>query len=136
MNVVADTNVVISGLLWRGAERAVLDAARSGLITLFTGPALLAEIGDVLKRDKFVERLAAANATAHELVLGYASLATVIAPEPIDPVVHDDPDDDEVLSCAMAADCDVIVSGDRHLLKLVQYETIRIMTAVQFLKEL
>lgn len=136
MNVVADTNVVISGLLWRGAERAVLDAARSGSIKLFTSPALLAEIEDVLKREKFVERLAAANITAHELVLGYASLATVIAPEPIDPAVHDDPDDDAVLSCAMAAQCEVIVSGDRHLLKLAQYKTSRIMTAVQLLKEL
>ena len=129
-------NVVISGLLWYGAERAVLDAARSGSIELFTSPALLAEIEDVLKREKFVERLAAANTTAHELVLGYASLARVIVPEPIDPVVHDDPDDDAVLSCAMAADGDVIVSGDRHLLKLVQYKSIRIMTAVRFLKAL
>jgi len=52
MNIVLDTNIVISGLFWKGAPRQVLDLARSGIFTLFTSPELLAE-----------------------LVLGYAALA-------------------------------------------------------------
>ena len=36
MRVVADTSVVVSGLLWQGPPRQVLDAARTGTLTLFT----------------------------------------------------------------------------------------------------
>ena len=36
MRVTADTNTVISGLLWRGNPRKILDAARDGIIDLFT----------------------------------------------------------------------------------------------------
>jgi len=38
MNVVLDTNTVISGLLRKGAPRQVLDLARSPIITLYTSP--------------------------------------------------------------------------------------------------
>ncbi len=87
MRVVADTNVVISGLLWRGNPRRVLDAARDGIIELFTSPVLLEELEDVLKREIFAVRLEAANVTVQELVEGYSALATVVDAEPIDAVV-------------------------------------------------
>jgi len=53
MQVVADTNIVISGLLWRGNPRQILDAARDGIIGLFTSFMLLEELEDVLSREKF-----------------------------------------------------------------------------------
>jgi len=43
MKVVADTNVVVSGLLWHGPSRQVLDAARAGSIQLFTTAVLRLE---------------------------------------------------------------------------------------------
>ncbi|HZF12597.1 MAG TPA: putative toxin-antitoxin system toxin component, PIN family [Thermoanaerobaculia bacterium] len=133
MRAVADTNVVISGLLWNGPSRAVLDRARSGAVDLFTSPALLAELEDVLARRKFLRRLQLARTSVHELILGYASLAHVIRPAPIEPIVLADPDDDAVLACALAARVDVIVSGDGHLLALGQVEGIRVVTAAGFL---
>lgn len=74
MKIVLDTNKVISGLLWKGAPRQVLDLARSGSITLFTSPELLAELADVLGRKKFSARLALAETNVDELVYGYAAL--------------------------------------------------------------
>ena len=47
MRVVADTNIVVSGLLWRVNPRRVLDVARDGILELFTSPALLEELEDV-----------------------------------------------------------------------------------------
>jgi hypothetical protein len=47
MPVVADTNIVVSGLLWQGNPRRVLDAARDGIIELFTSTSLIAELADV-----------------------------------------------------------------------------------------
>ena len=50
MRVVADTNIVVSGFLWHGNPRLVLEAARDGFISLFTSGALLDELEDVLSR--------------------------------------------------------------------------------------
>lgn len=136
MRVVADTNIIVSGLLWRGNPRRILDAARTSDINLFTTAVLLAELDDVLSREKFAARLAAAGVAPRELVLGYAGLASVITPAEIDPVILADPDDDAVLSCAVASNSEVIVSGDRHLLKLEKYQDIRIVTASTFVTEI
>lgn len=136
MQLVADTNIVVSGLLWRGNPRQILDVARDGIIGLFTSAMLLEELEDVLSREKFAALLQAADVTAHELVLGYAALATVIEVEEIEPVILADPDDDNVLACALAARAGVIVSGDSHLLDLRQHHGIRILTAAELLAEL
>ena len=135
MNIVLDTNTVISGLFWKGAPRQVLDLARSGTFTLFTSPDLLAELGKVLERQKFSARLAQANISVEELVLGYASLAITVRPHKIAPVIKTDPDDDKVLACAKTANAEIIASGDSHLLDLNEYEGIKIMTVNQLLEQ-
>jgi predicted nucleic acid-binding protein len=47
-----------------------------------------------------------------------------------------DPDDDAVIACAVAAQADVIVSGDKHLLDLQQYQNIPILTAAELVQRL
>jgi len=131
MRVVADTNIVVSGLLWKGNPRRVLDAARDGTIDLFTSAVLLTELEDVLNRKKFAQRLTSAGVSPHDFVLGYAALASVIQPANIEPVILADPDDDAVLACAVNAQAEVIVSGDSHLLGLGQYQDMPILTAAE-----
>ena len=46
-----------------------------------------------------------------------------------------DADDEKFLSCALAANVEVLVSGDRHLLNLKQYQFVRIVTAREFYEE-
>jgi putative PIN family toxin of toxin-antitoxin system len=135
MKIVLDTNTVISGLLWKGAPRQILDLARSGSLTLFTSPELLAELANVLERKKFSARLALAETNVDELVYGYAALAKTIRPAKIKPMIKVDPDDDKVLACAKAAKAEIITSGDDHLLNLKEYEGIRILTVNQLLAE-
>ena len=81
------------------------------------------ELKEVLTRPKFGALFEAADVTAHELVLGYAALAAVIEVDKIEPVVLADRDDDDVLACALTAQGEVIVSGDRHLLTVVAPST-------------
>lgn len=135
MNIVLDTNTVVSGLFWKGAPRQILDLARSGTFTLFTSPDLLSELADVLGREKFSERLALAGTSVEELVFGYASLAKTVRPKKIAVVIKADPEDDKVLACAKAAKAEIIASGDSHLLNLKEYEGIRIMTVNQLLEQ-
>ena len=136
MRAVADTNVVVSGLLWHGPSRQILDAARSGAVELFTSAALLAELEEVLSREKFLERLKRAQVQPRDLVTGYAVLAAVIRPAAIAPVVLRDPDDDAVISCAVAARAHAIVSGDDDLLTLKRHGEIEILKAAEFLAKI
>jgi uncharacterized protein len=136
VRVVTDTNTVVSGLLWAGAPRQVLDAARLGQLHLFTTTDLLIELEDVLLRPKFNQRLILAGTSAHELVLGYAALTTLVKPATIAPIILADPDDDAVIACAVAAQAEVIVSGDSHLLDLKQYQDIRIVRAAELLTKI
>jgi putative PIN family toxin of toxin-antitoxin system len=133
VRLVADTNTVISGLLWHGAPRRLLDAARAGKVSLFTSAALLVELEDTLSRAKFAERLERAGVTRRVLVQGYATLATVIKPAAIPPAVLADPDDDAVLACAVAAQAQAVASGDSHLLNLKTYQDIPILTVNKLL---
>jgi putative PIN family toxin of toxin-antitoxin system len=136
MRLVLDTNTVVSGLLWSGSPRHLLDAARAGQAVLYTSLVLLAELDDVLQRPRFAARLRAAGISAQTLVVGYAALAVLVPPAPIAPVILADPDDDAVLACAVAAQADAMVSGDRHLLALGSYHTIPILTAPDALTRL
>ena len=45
----------------------------------------------------------------------------------------EDPDNDEVIACAIAAEVSYIISGDRHLLNLLTHGSIKIVTAAQFI---
>jgi putative PIN family toxin of toxin-antitoxin system len=125
MWAVADTNIVVSGLLWHGPSRRILERARLSEIELFTSSALLAELQDVLSRRKFARRLELARVEPRRLLMGYAALARTVLPAEIPPTIADDPDDDEVLACAEAARAEIIVSGDSHLLALVEFRGIR-----------
>ena len=136
VRVVADTNTVVSGLLWHGPPRQVLDAARAGTLQLYTTAVLLAELDEVLQRPKFAQRLTLAGVTTHTLVLGYAALARLIEPAVIVPVVEEDPDDDAVLARAVAVQAEAIVSGDSHLLDLREYEKIPVVTAAQLVAQI
>ena len=63
MRIVADTNTVLSGLLWQGPPRRLIDLAREHAVTLCTSSTLLAE---VIARDKFAHRVLAAGLSATE----------------------------------------------------------------------
>jgi uncharacterized protein len=133
MRVVLDTNIVVSGLLWRGPEQQLLYAARQGQISLYTTQSLLEELLDVLIRPRFAVRLTLANLTAHALVEGYAVLATIVEAALISPTIQRDPDDDAVLACALAAQAELVVSGDHHLLNQKSYHGIPIVRATDCL---
>lgn len=136
MRIVADTNTVVSGLLWHGAPRELIDAARARQVTLVTSAALLAELAEVLGRDKFVVRLRQARVSARALVEGYAGIVHLVDAAPLAGPVSRDPDDDEVLACAATAHATAIVSGDDDLLSLRRYQDIPILTAAEALRRM
>ncbi len=131
MRLTLDTNVAVSGLLWNGAPAQLLDAARADDIELFASRVLLAELARILRRAKFRRAIEASGLSLDELVLGYLELVTLVTPEAIPPTILRDPDDDQVLACALAAQADWIVSGDRDLLDCKTFRGMPIVTPAQ-----
>ena len=134
MRIVADTNTVLSGLLWQGTPRQIIDRARVGAITLHTSLLLLAELAEVIGRDKFTRRIHNAQLSAAGLVADYQRLAILADPQPLAEPISRDPDDDHVIACALAAAATLIVSGDDDLLSLGSFREIRILTAREALE--
>ena len=130
MRVLLDTNVLVSGILFRGVPRALLDRAIRGELDLVTSTALLDELEEILAR-KFEFSLQLTRATRAEL----ESLAEVVVPTEV-PSVSRDPDDDLVLAAAAVGQAEVIVTGDRDLLALEMYGGIPILTPSAFLASL
>lgn len=136
MRLVLDTNIVTSGLLWNGSPARLIDAALADEVELCTSRTLLVELARILQRAKFGKAISATGSSADELVMGYIELATLVTPMPIFPTILRDPDDDHVLACALAAQADFIVSGDKHLLDLKQFQGMHIVTAAQAVKRI
>jgi putative PIN family toxin of toxin-antitoxin system len=129
VRIVLDTNVVLSALLWRGTPYRLLEAARQReQVELFTSTALLEELAEVLLRPVPAKRLAIIGHTARQVLADYVDAADLVTPLAVPPVIAADPDDDHVIAAAVAAEADLIVSGDRHLLDLGAHRTIRIVT--------
>src|SRR5271165_3539560 len=135
MRVVLDTNVVASALLWDGTPRQLLRVGRGKDVQLFTSAALLAELTDILSRSKFNKKIAASLLSVDQLVDLYSELAALVRPIPV-PRMAPDPDDDVVIGTALAAKADFIVTGDRALLTLAEYEGGRIISVSEALRSL
>ena len=132
MRVVFDTNVLISAFVFPGgAPESAYRAALSGRITLVTSPPLLAELGRVL-----TDRFGWEDAMVEGAIAQVARIGTVVRPRDTLSVIEQDPADDRVLEAAREGAADVIVSGDRHLLRLGSWETIRVVRVADLIADL
>lgn len=126
---VFDTNVLISAYLWPGNPRHALELVRAGAVDLFSATPAVEELVRVLGYTKF-------GLTPKEIapfVDDLLSLVEIVVPVNVE-VVSDDPSDNVFLGIAVQGNCQVIVSGDRHLLDLERFRGIRIITASEFVR--
>jgi len=132
---VIDTNVLISGMLWRGMPFRLLRRVEEGNLTIYTSLDIMTEVYRVLNYPKFQQYIDNQQTSSGELFAKIESLCTIIHVEPFVKGVCSDVDDDKFISCALAADVEFLVSGDKHLLDLKQYQSVRILTAREFYQE-
>jgi putative PIN family toxin of toxin-antitoxin system len=133
VRAVVDTNVLLSGLFWRGAPHALLEQARVGALTLVSSPSLLAEFAEVVNRPKFRSILLRSNIDPEQRLGELRRLAEIIDPPRLPAPVSRDPADDAVLALAAASQADLIITGDADLLTLGSHAGIPIIDPAEAL---
>ena len=133
MRIVIDTNIWVSGLLWKGLPWELLHLAESEEIEVCMAPAMIEELTRVLAYPKLQSRLQQLRLSSEELITYAIELSSIFEiPEDNSILVKDDPDDDIFLQCAIASGAAYVVSGDYHLLDLKAYADIPILTVQEF----
>ena len=133
MRAIFDTNVVASASFWRGPPFYCLAAWAQGRCEAAVSPELLAEYHEVMERLRRVYPGRACAQWAEALT----GAATLVFPNQRSGGATPDPGDEKVLECALAADADVIVTGDRrHLLPLGRFRHVEIVSPPDFLRRL
>ena len=133
MKVVFDTNVVASASFWRGAPFDCLAAWAQGRCVAVVSSNLLAEYHETIEE----LRLDYPSRKCVEWVAALTQSAELVFPTDRATGATPDPDDEMILECAVAAEADFIVTGDKkHLLPLRQFQGIPIVAPADFLRRL
>ena len=127
LRAVLDTNILISGIIFKGKPRQVLEKVFEERLKAVTSRILLAELTEVLTK-KF-PLLREKTIIAEQEI---EKVFEVVRPS-IKVQVQEDDDDNRVLEAAVEGTCDFIVTWDRQLLNTKIYRGIKIVTASQFL---
>jgi len=136
--VVLDTNVIVSGALTKnGPPARILDAAQEDRFLWVASTPIIEEVKRVLN-DKTLRSQYPNLTNAHvgRVINLMNHQALRVAGALNIAVVKDDPDDDKFIVAALEGDAQFIVSGDRHLTVLKQFQGIHIQTPAEFLKRL
>jgi putative PIN family toxin of toxin-antitoxin system len=131
VKIILDTNVFISGVFFTGPPYQILKAWCDGKVQLVISQEILGEyqrVGETLAQQFPGIDLG----PILELLTVKAEL--ILAPGLPEPVC-DDTDDDKFLACALASKAKLIVSGDKHLLRVSGYRGIVIVSPRKFIDE-
>jgi putative PIN family toxin of toxin-antitoxin system len=127
VRVVLDTNIFISALAIPGslAEKAIIKIIEGGDILLISKDIInevLSVLSSKFSRDK--------EGLSHVAVI-LSELGELVKPARKVSIFKDDPDN-RILECALHGKADVLVTGDKEMLRLREYEQIRIMSLKEY----
>ena len=137
-SIVLDSTVLVSAFLApRGAAASILAQVRAGRVELAVSQAILQETARVLLTYPHIRvRYHYPDRAVHAFCEGLAQVNRLLTDFPPLTGICRDPDDDMVLACAVAAAVQYLVTRDKDLLVLQQYEGIAMITPEAFLAAL
>ncbi|RPJ57270.1 MAG: putative toxin-antitoxin system toxin component, PIN family [Dehalococcoidia bacterium] len=130
IRVVLDTNVLLSALLFGGNLARMVGLWKEGRIAPVFSRETFQEFSAALKYPKFSLSKDEIKTIIEEEILPYCDVTDVT--EDTEGVCSD-PDDDKFISCAISASADFLVSGDKALIALKKYKSVRILKPSDFL---
>ena len=130
MRVILDTNVFVSGVFFPfGPPRQILQAWKHGKLTLVVSPQILDEYTGTL--EDLQNKYPTADATDFlDLVL---ITSEICQPKSLPQPVCEDKDDEIFIACAVTSGVPIIISGDKHLLKVSGYQNIEVLKPRAFI---
>jgi len=132
--VVLDTNVWLSALLWGGKPAEIIKAAEDGKFIVVTSEEIIREINQVLNYPRFRKIYEAEGLCHEDLLESVLKIVKFVNVTKRVKVVIDHAADNKFVECALAADSDYIVSGDKHVPKVGSYKKIKIVSVTEFLE--
>jgi len=111
-----------------GNPRAIIELCINNMVDTYTSSLILLEIAQKLQSKFLWNRTDVALA-----IKTISKTSKVIVPQQKFNVVNEDPTDNKIIECAVAASASFIVTGDRHLLSLEKFKGIKIVSPKDFL---
>ena len=132
MNAVVDTNILIRALIKpRGTVGPVITRLRNGDYTLVYSTPLLDELIEKLALPRIRHKYRLGVNEIEALVALIALRGALVTPSRRVKVCRD-PDDDMVIEAALAGMAEYVVTGDKDLLTLKEFESVRFLTRARF----
>jgi len=131
VKVVFDTNVWISIFLKRTLSGEYTRVKNRCII--YASPDILLEISKVLLYPKTADILKEAKISSKEVLRAIKKDIIIIDPETKWDIIEDEPEDNKIIECTIAAEADFIVTGDNHLLQLSKFKKRIILKPREFL---
>jgi putative PIN family toxin of toxin-antitoxin system len=128
VKIVLDTNVFISGIFFSGPPFQILKAWKERKLQIVLSQEIVNEY----------QRVAEALTNKYplvdisEIIEMVTIYSEVVETKEYEIFECEDPDDNKFIECAMAGKCKIIVSGDKHLLKISGFNNINILTPRKF----
>lgn len=134
MIVVLDTNAIVSASLSpRGNPAEIIRRWETDEFDIATSPDLIQELKKALGYDQVRKYTKVSDEDLQSLLSRFQTITIIVDPQTTLYVVDKDPDDNRVLECALAARAHYVVTGNKHLLDLKEYQGIIILTPATFL---
>lgn len=128
-SVTPDSNIYISALLWDGKPERLLEMGLAGEVRLFISDAIMEETLGVLE-EKFQ-----LSPSKLQRAKEYITRCTVrCVPKIKLDVVKADPEDNKIIECAVHSRSEAIITNDGDLLRMKQYDGIRMLKVHEFLR--
>lgn len=136
LQVVLDTNVLISAALRirNSIPDKIYQALKSQEFILITSPQILEEIEEVINREEIVKRTRMSLKDRKQFIHNLIDIAFIVSGDIDIQIVKADPDDDKFIGAALEGRADYIVSGDKPLLNLKEYQEIKVVSPADFAK--
>jgi len=130
LKIVLDTNILISGIHWKGDSNKILRKWFNEELEVISSLPIIEELVRILMNFKI--SMSPEDITLWEDLILQRS--TIVIPDRTLDVVKEDPDDNKFLEAALKGKADFIISQDKHLLNIKEYEEIKIMHPKDFIK--
>jgi putative PIN family toxin of toxin-antitoxin system len=130
MKAILDTNVLVSGIFFKGPPHDILVEWKKGKFKLVVSHEILDEYRRIVDdlSDKFP------NIDITEIMEKIALNCEVTFSIVLRESICDDPDDDKFFAAAIASKSKIIISGDKHLLNKSGYSGIMVVKPAEFIR--